>query len=47
MPPTSLLGVALYISVGLPGPRGRKLGFSMFWTLGGPLGPWEVQNYMF
>ena len=27
--------------------RDRKLGFSMFWPLGGPLGPQEGQNYIF
>ena len=31
---------------GLRGPQGRKLGFSMFWDLGGPLGPQEGQNHI-
>ena len=32
---------------GVAGVAGRKLGFSMFWALGGPLGPQEGQNHMF
>ena len=46
VPPTSLSGTALLILGGLRRRRDRKLGFSMFWALGGPLGAQEGQNHM-